>query len=92
MLSPQFLIWTFPVVALCVAQPRWLPRAAALAVAVATVLTQVEFPVRYWDLVALQGAPLTILVVRNLSLIAAAGFAVAALVTLPSSDAATSRS
>ena len=32
-LSPQFLIWTFPVVALCAAQPRRLPRAAAAAVA-----------------------------------------------------------
>jgi hypothetical protein len=90
-LSPQFLIWTFPVIALCMAQSRWLPRAAALAVAVATVLTQVGFPARYWDLVALQSAPLAILVARNLTLLVAAGLAVAALVTLPSS-AATSRS
>jgi hypothetical protein len=91
-LSPQFLIWTLPVVALCVAQSRWLPRAAALAVALATALTQAEFPARYWDLVALQDAPLAILVARNVTLLVAAGLAVAALVTLPSADRTTSRS
>ena len=66
-LSPQFLIWTFPVVALCVAQPRWLPRLAAVAVALATALTQVEFPARYWDLVALDDGPMAILLARNLT-------------------------
>ena len=77
-LSPQFLIWTFPVVALCVAQSRWLPRLAAVAVAVATALTQVEFPARYWDLVALQDGPMAILLARNLTLVVAAALAVAA--------------
>jgi hypothetical protein len=94
-LSPQFLIWTFPVVALCVAQPRWLPRAAAVAVALATALTQVEFPARYWNLVALHDGPLAILVLRNLTLVVAAALAVAAVVSLrptPSSARPTSRS
>ena len=81
-LSPQFLIWTFPVVALCAAQPRWLPRLAAVAVVLATALTQVEFPARYWDLVALHDGPLAILVVRNLTLVVAAILAVAAVATL----------
>ena len=94
-LSPQFLIWTFPVVALCVAQPRWLPRLAAVTVAAATALTQVEFPARYWSLVALDDGPLAILLVRNLLLVAAAVLAVAAVATLRPAgppDAPTSRS
>jgi hypothetical protein len=94
-LSPQFLIWTFPVVALCVAQPRWLPRLAAIAVAAATALTQVEFPARYWSLVALDDGPMAILLVRNLMLVTAAVLAVAAVATLRPAgppDAATSRS
>jgi hypothetical protein len=81
-LSPQFLIWTFPVVALCIAQRRLLPRIAATAVAVAVALTQLEFPARYWDLVDLQSAPLTLLVARNAVLVLAAGAAVAALVRI----------
>jgi hypothetical protein len=94
-LSPQFLIWTFPVVALCIAQPRWLPRLAAVAVAAATALTQVEFPARYWDLVALDDGPMAILLVRNLLLVVAAVLAVAAVATLRPAgpaDAPTSRS
>jgi hypothetical protein len=86
-LSPQFLIWTFPVVALCVAQTRWLPRLSAAAVAVAVVLTQMEFPARYWDLVDLQAAPLAILIARNAALVAATVLAVAALARLRPEDA-----
>jgi hypothetical protein len=94
-LSPQFLIWTFPVVALCVAQPRWLPRLAAIAVALATALTQVEFPARYWDLVALDGGPVAILLARNVTLLVATVLSVAAVATLrpaAPSAAPTSRS
>jgi hypothetical protein len=86
-LSPQFLIWTFPVVALCIPQPRWLPRLAAAALALATALTQVEFPARYWSLVHFDGGPAAILVVRNLTLIAAAVLAVAAVATLTHPEA-----
>jgi len=94
-LSPQFLIWTFPVVALCSAQARWLPRLSAAAVAAAVFLTQLEFPARYWDLVKLEPAPLAILVARNATLVAATALAVAALVRIrpePDPVAATSRS
>ena len=94
-LSPQFLIWTFPVVALCVVQPGWPARSAALATALATLLTQLEFPGRYWDLVDLQPAPLTLLVARNLVLVVAAVLAVTALARLSPPAAApgiTSRS
>jgi hypothetical protein len=81
-LSPQFLIWTFPVVALCVVQPQRLARLAAVAVAAAVLLTQVEFPARYWALVGLQSGPLALLMARNLLLVAAAVLAVASLVRL----------
>jgi hypothetical protein len=77
-LSPQFLIWTFPVVALCAAQSAWLPRMTAVAVAVAVALTQVEFPARYQGILELQPAPLAVLVARNLTLVAAAALAVVA--------------
>ena len=82
-LSPQFLIWTFPVVALCIAQKRLLPKLAAVAVTVAVALTQLEFPARYWDLVDLQPAPLALLVARNAVLLLAAAAAIAALVRIP---------
>lgn len=82
-LSPQFLIWTFPVVALCIAQRRLLPKLAAGAVAVAVALTQLEFPARYWDLVDLQPAPLALLIARNTVLLLAAAAAIAALVGIP---------
>jgi hypothetical protein len=93
-LSPQFLIWTFPVVALCAAQPRWLPRLSAVAFAAAVLLTQVEFPARYWSVVRLEPAPLAILVARNATLVAATFLAVAALLRMrPEADSGlTSRS
>lgn len=81
-LSPQFLIWTFPVVALCAAQSRWAPRLSAGFAALAVVLTQVEFPARYWDLVALHSGPLAVLALRNAALIAAAILAVVAVAEL----------
>jgi hypothetical protein len=85
-LSPQFLIWTFPVVALCAAQPRWLPRLSAAAVVAAVCLTQAEFPARHWDLVGLESAPLAILLARNAALVAATVLAVAALVRVRVSE------
>ena len=48
MLSPQFLIWLVPLVAL-VRGPRGLRAAALLGASM--VVTQVWFPFRYWDLV-----------------------------------------
>jgi len=81
-LSPQFLNWTFPVVALGVAQPLRLARVAALTTALATLLTQFEFPARYWDLVDLQSGPLALLLARNATLVVAAVLAVIAVARL----------
>jgi len=47
-LSPQFVIWLVPFAALAWAWREWT---AAAAVTAAIVLTQLEFPARYWDLV-----------------------------------------
>ena len=47
-LSPQFLIWLFPLVPLVAGRRgRSRPRCSALA----CVLTQFWFPTRYWELV-----------------------------------------
>ena len=67
-LSPQYMLWLVPLAALAVA---WRTHALAAALIAAAILTQAEFPARYFDLV--QGEPLAIALValRNLALIAA---------------------
>jgi hypothetical protein len=60
-LSPQYLLWLLPCVAL--ALPRSAPLGAAgLGV---LVLTHLEFPKLYWRLVALDRLPVAIVVARN---------------------------
>jgi hypothetical protein len=67
-LSPQFLIWLFPLV------PLVAGRRGAIAtglVGLAAVLTQVWFPTRYWDLVNdLAAGPSWLVVGRDLLLLA----------------------
>ena len=66
-LSPQFLIWLFPLV------PLVAGRRGAIAtglVGLAAVLTQVWFPTRYWDLVSLAAGPSWLVVARDLVLLA----------------------
>ncbi len=67
-LSPQFLIWLVPVVALVGAGAGI---AAAALLGAALVTTHVWFPTRYWDLVDLQPVGWLALV-RNVLLIALA--------------------
>ena len=66
-LSPQFLIWLLPIVPL-VRGRRGLAASALLALAL--LLTQVWFPIRYFDLVALDAFPSWVLLVRDLVLVA----------------------
>jgi hypothetical protein len=66
-LSPQFLIWLLPIVPL-VRGRRGLAASALLAVAL--LLTQVWFPIRYFDLVAFDRFPSWVLLVRDLVLVA----------------------
>ena len=69
LLSPQFLLWLVPLVAL-VLRRRTLAVAAALAVALG--LTQAVYPGRYDALVSLDPLPITLLAVRNAILVAIA--------------------
>lgn len=66
-LSPQFVIWVLPLGALAFA---WRMHALAAAVAVAAVLTQVEFPAHYFDVVAREPAAIALVGARNLVLAA----------------------
>jgi len=66
-LSPQFLIWLLPLVPL-VRGRRGL--AASVLLGLALLLTQVWFPIRYFDLVAFDELPSWVLLARDLVLVA----------------------
>ena len=90
-LSPQFLCWTLPLVALVVAGKGGWQRATGLLTLAAILLTQVEFPDLYWRMVDLESGPVAVVVARNIVLVAAAVFAALAVWKLPAtaSEAAT---
>jgi Glycosyltransferase family 87 len=67
-LSPQFLIWLVPLGALAFA---WRLHGLAAAVAAAAVLTQVEFPAHYFDVVEREPAAIALVELRNATLLAA---------------------
>jgi hypothetical protein len=67
-LSPQFAIWALPLGALALA---WRRYALAAAVGLAAVLTQVEFPAHYFDVVAREPLALALVAARNAALLAA---------------------
>jgi hypothetical protein len=75
-LSPQYMLWLLPLGALAFA---WRLHALAAAIAVAAVLTQIEFPARYFDLVDREPFPVTVVAVRNLVLLAVLFLALRAL-------------
>jgi hypothetical protein len=66
-LSPQFLIWLIPLVPL-VRGRRGLAASGLLGLAL--LLTQLWFPIRYWDLVAFEAVPSWIVFARDLTLLA----------------------
>jgi glycosyl transferase family 87 len=72
-LSPQFVIWALPLGALAFA---WRRYALAAAVALAAILTQVEFPAHYFDVVAREPLALALVAVRNAVLLVALAFAI----------------
>jgi hypothetical protein len=78
-LSPQYVIWTLPAVALVAARDRLLGSLALLVL----VLTQAEFPSLYWRLLQMEPDALAVVVTRNLLLVAAFGVALWRLWTLP---------
>jgi hypothetical protein len=65
-LSPQFLIWLLPLVPL-VRGRRGLAASGLLALAL--LLTQVWFPIRYWDLVHFEAFPSWVVLARDLVLV-----------------------
>jgi uncharacterized membrane protein len=65
-LSPQFLLWLVPAVFLV--SGRYGRFAFATAIG-ALLATQLYFPVRYWDLVALETGPIVLLVIRDTLLV-----------------------
>lgn len=96
--SPQYLIWTLPLGALALA---WGELALAGAVAAATALTLVEFPSRYFALVAREPFPVAVVALRDALLLIVVGLALRALqvpgtrswriaIARPSSPASTS--
>jgi uncharacterized membrane protein len=66
-LSPQFVIWVLPLGALALS---WRMHALAAAVAAAAVLTQVEFPAHYFDVVAREPLAVGLVAARNVVLAA----------------------
>ncbi len=74
--SPQYVIWLAPFAALAWV---WGRRAVALLVAAAIVLTHVEFPSRYFDLINAESGVVAIVAARNALLLAALAILVAAL-------------
>ncbi len=82
-LSPQFLCWTLPLVALVLAGRGHLQRITGILTLAAIALTQVEFPHLYWRMVDLEPGPVAVVVLRNVVLVAAAVAAAATVWRLP---------
>ena len=72
-LSPQFLIWSLPLGALAFA---WRLHALAASIAAAAILTQIEFPAHYADVVAREPRALALVALRNAALLTALVLAV----------------
>jgi hypothetical protein len=87
-LSPQFLIWTFPFVALVTAAGGRGRTGIGLVLLGLTFLTQLGFPSYYWALVHLQRAPILLLVARNLGLLVVTILAVILIRGLPRANQA----
>jgi hypothetical protein len=66
-LSPQFTVWLLPA---CLLVGGRYGRMAIPATAAVLVVTQLYFPRRYWDLVALNDLPIALLTLRNALLVA----------------------
>ncbi len=72
-LSPQFLVWTLPLLALAAGWREWR---LAGAIALATVLTLVEFPAHYHELLHRSGGVVWLVVIRDAALLTSVWLAV----------------
>jgi hypothetical protein len=86
-LSPQYLVWLMPFAAVAWA---WGARVPALLTLAAAVVTQLEFPSRYFHLLTGDGTTFAIVGVRN-ALLIAAGISLAAAVARSRSPAEPAR-
>ena len=75
-LSPQYLVWTVPWMALALA---WRQLALAAVLAAATLLTFFEFPFRYGELIAGDTLTVVAVAIRDALLVAAVALALRAL-------------
>jgi hypothetical protein len=75
-LSPQYMLWILPLGALALA---WRRHALAGAIGAAAVLTQLEFPSRYVDLLQQEPFPLALVAARNIALVGALALGLAEL-------------
>jgi uncharacterized membrane protein len=71
--SPQYVIWLFPLIALGAAWGEWWIAGAA---AVATLLTKIEFPGLFSDLVARKSATVLVVTERNFAVVLIVGIAI----------------
>jgi len=78
--SPQYVIWLAPFAALAWV---WGERAVALLVGAAIVLTHLEFPSRYFDLINVRTEVVLIVAARNALLVVALAVLVASLARRP---------
>ena len=78
-LSPQYFIWILPAVALVAARDRLLAVLGGLVL----LLTQIEFPGWYWGFIAMDQAPLSVVIARNIVLVVFFGVALWRLWGLP---------
>lgn len=88
-LSPQYLIWIVPLGALALA---WRMYALAGTVLLACVLTQIEFPTRYFDLILREPFPVAVVTIRDFVLLLALGLCFWELLPLRTPARATARS
>jgi Glycosyltransferase family 87 len=88
-LSPQYVVWTLPLLALALA---WRLHALAAALAAAALLTFAEFPSRYADVVDGDGAAIALVAARDVLLLVAVGLAARALLSAPEPARVSARS
>ena len=82
-LSPQYFIWILPAIALVIPERR----ALALLLMGALVLTQIEFPAKYWSFIALDSGAVLIVVGRDAVLCCAFALSLWHLWRLPTAGA-----
>jgi hypothetical protein len=70
-LSPQYMVWLVPFVAVVVVRDQWLGGMGFATL----LLTQINFPVKYWNLVYLEPNAIMWLAARNALLVATFAFA-----------------